>query len=129
VGEALNNALRQHNIPTLVVDLNAETIQQLYKDNQPALFADATHHEILELAKVKQARFLAYTFPHIEVSIKSLKMVRLYHPEAKIFARAKFTSEVKQLEALGVTTIHDERESGQAMVNLALSAYTGEEEK
>ena len=129
VGEALNKALRQHNIPTLVVDLNAETIQQLYKDNQPALFADATHHEILELAKVKQARFLAYTFPHIEVSIKSLKMVRLYHPEAKIFARAKFTSEVKQLEALGVTTIHDERESGQAMVNLALSAYIENEEK
>ena len=86
VGQALNNALRQHNIATLVVDLNAQTIQQLHKDNQAALFADATHHEILELAKVKQARFLAYTFPHLEVSIKSLKMVRLYHPEAKIFA-------------------------------------------
>ncbi|NWK54612.1 cation:proton antiporter [Verrucomicrobiaceae bacterium N1E253] len=127
VGEALNHALRQHNIPTLVIDLNAETIQQLYKDNQPALFADATHHEILELAKVKQARFLAYTFPHIEVTIQSLKMVRLYHPEAQIFARAKFGSEVRQLEKLGVQTIHDERESGQAMVNLGLSAYLVEE--
>ena len=123
VGEALNQALKQHNIPTIVVDLNAQTIQKLYKDNQPALFADATHHEILELAKVKQARFLAYTFPHIDVSIKSLKMVRLYHPEAKIFARAKFASEVKLLEELGVQTIHDEKESGRAMVNLALSAY------
>ena len=129
VGEALNSALRQHNIPTLVVDLNAQTIQKLYKENQPAIFADATHHEILELAKVKQSRFLAYTFPHIEVSIKSLKMVRLYHPEAQIFARAKFSSEVKQLEALGVRTIHDERESGRAMVELALSAYLETEEK
>lgn len=129
VGEALNSALRQHNIPTLVVDLNAETIQKLYKENQPAIFADATHHEILELAKVKQARFLAYTFPHIEVSIKSLNMVRLYHPEAQIFARAKFSSEVKQLEALGVRTIHDERESGRAMIDLALSAYLEAEEK
>jgi CPA2 family monovalent cation:H+ antiporter-2 len=127
VGQALNNELRKHNIPTLVVDLNADTIQQLYKENQPALFADATHHEILELARVKQSRLLAYTFPHTEVSIKSLKMVRLYHPEATIFARAKFTSEVKQLEDLGVQTIHDERESGKAMVDLAMSSYMVED--
>lgn len=129
VGKALNEALKQHNIATLVIDLNAQTVQQLHHDNQPALFADATHHEILELAKVKQARFLAYTFPHIEVSINSLQMVRLYHPEATIFARAKFASEVDQLEKLGVQTIHDERETGQAMVQLGLSAYLVEDER
>lgn len=128
VGQALNAALRQHNIPTLVIDLNAETIQRLYHENQPALFADATHHEILELAKVKQSRLLAYTFPHSDVTIQSLNMVRLYHPEAKIFARAKFSSEVEELENLGVKTIHDERESGNAMVNLALSTYQVEPE-
>jgi CPA2 family monovalent cation:H+ antiporter-2 len=128
VGEALNTSLRQHNLPTLVVDLNAETIKKLYKENQPAIFADATHHEILELTKVKQARFLAYTFPHVDVSIQSLKMVRLHHPEAQIFARAKFASEVTQLEALGVSTIHDERETSQAMVSLGLSAYLETEE-
>ena len=54
-------------------------------------------------------------------------MVRLYHPEATIFARAKFTSEVKQLEDLGVQTIHDERESGKAMVDLAMSSYLVED--
>jgi len=123
VGEALNAALRKHNIPTLVVDLNAQTIQNLYKENQPAIFADATHHEILELAKVKHARFLAYTFPLVDISIRSLQMVRQYHPEAQIFARAKFESEVRKLEALDVHTIHDERESSHAMVKLALSAY------
>lgn len=127
VGKALNEALKQHNIATLVIDLNAQTIQQLHHENQPALFADATHHEILELAKVKQARLLAYTFPHIDVTIRSLNMVRLYHPEATIFARAKFASEVDKLEALGVQTIHDERETGQAMVELGLSAYLIEE--
>jgi len=123
VGEALNTALRKHNIPTLVVDLNAQTIQHLYKENQPAIFADATHHEILELAKVKHARFLAYTFPLVDISIQSLQMVRQHHPEAQIFARAKFESEVRKLEAMDVHTIHDERESSHAMVQLALSAY------
>jgi len=123
VGQALNEALRQHNIPTLVIDLNAQTVQRLQKDNQPVLFADATHHEILELAKVKDARFLAYTFPLVDETIKSLKMVRLHHPEAQIFARAKFASEVRKLEELGVQTIHDERESSHAMVSLGLSSY------
>ncbi len=123
VGQALNEALRQHNIPTLIIELNAQTVQRLHKENQPVLFADATHHEILELAKIKQARFLAYTFPLVEETIKSLNMVRLHHPEAQIFARAKFSSEVRQLEELGVKTIHDERESSRAMVSVGLSSY------
>jgi len=128
VGQALNEALRQHNIPTLIIDLNAQTVQQLHKENQPVLFADATHHEVLELAKVKEARFIAYTFPQVDDTITSLNMIRLHHPEAQVFARAKFSSEAQKLEELGVKTIHDERESSLAMVAAGLSSYLNTKE-
>ncbi len=128
VGQALHKTLLQHQLPTLIIDINAETVRALHKANHPVLFADATHHEFLELARIQHARFLAYTFPNVSDTITSIKMVRQHHPEACIFARAKFSSEVEALENLCVQTVHDERESSFAMVQLGLSAYLDVEE-
>lgn len=123
VGRSLNEALRRCGVPTLLIELNADTVRELKDQGQPVLFADATHHETMSLAGIERARLVAFTFPNVEMTEKAVRLLRQRHAEVCIFGRAKFAPQAERLQALGVRVIHDERESALAMVSLALSAY------
>lgn len=123
VGKSLNEALRRSDIPTLVLELNADTVRELKAAGQPVLFADAAHSEALDLAGIERARFVAFTFPAVSITMAALPLVREKNPGILIFARAKFQNEVDQLAAHDVRIIHDERESSIAMIENAMGAY------
>lgn len=123
VGQALNLALKQCAVDTLVLELNSETVRSLKKQGQAVLFADATHPEALDLAGISRARLVAFTFPAVQMTRAAVPMVRERNPNVLIFGRAKFPPEVSLLEAMGVEVIHDERESAVAMVKSAIAAY------
>jgi CPA2 family monovalent cation:H+ antiporter-2 len=123
VGQSLNEAMRRCDIPTLVMELNADTVRELKAAGQPVLFADAAHPEALDLAGIERARFVAFTFPAVSITLAALPLVREKNPGILIFARAKFQTEVEQLRAHDVQIIHDERESSIAMIENAMGAY------
>lgn len=123
VGKGLNEAMRRCDIPTLVLELNADTVRELKAAGQPVLFADAAHPEALDLAGIERARFVAFTFPAVSVTMAALPLVREKNPGIMIFARAKFQTEVEQLAAHEVVVIQDERESAIAMIENAMGAY------
>ncbi len=123
VGRSLNEALKRCGVPTLVMELNSETVRMLKAEGQPVLFADATHPEALDLAGISRARLVAFSFPSIKTTSIAVPLVRERNSGIFIFARVKFAAEVQILRELGVQVIHDERESAVAMVRSALSAY------
>lgn len=123
VGRALNEALKRCGVPTLVMELNAETVRALKSEGQPVLFADATHPEALDLAGIGRARLVAFTFPSLATTCAAVPLVRERNAGIYILARAKFPAEVATLRKLGVKVIHDERESAVAMVRAAISSY------
>ncbi|WP_193214548.1 cation:proton antiporter [Luteolibacter marinus] len=123
VGRALNEALRRCDIPTLVLELNADTVRELKAAGQPVLFADAGHPEALDLAGIERARFVAFTFPAVGITLAALPQVREKNPGILVFARAKFQSEVNLLRSRDVQVIHDERESAIAMIESAMGVY------
>lgn len=123
VGRALNEALRRCDIPTLVLELNADTVRELKASGQPVLFADAGHVEALDLAGIERARFVAFTFPAVSITLAALPQVRERNAGILVFARAKFQSEVNLLRARDVQVIHDERESAVTMIENAMGAY------
>jgi CPA2 family monovalent cation:H+ antiporter-2 len=123
VGKALNEALLKCDVPTLVLELNAETVRELKDKGQPVLFADAAHPEALDLAGIERARFVAFTFPAVAVTLAALPVLRVKNPGILVFARAKFQAEVEQLRAHDVQVIQDERESAIAMIENAMGAY------
>ncbi len=123
VGRSLNEALKRCGVPTLVMELNSETVRMLKAEGQPVLFADATHPEALDLAGISRARLVAFSFPSVKTTSIAVPLVRERNNGIFIFARAKFAVEVQTLRELGVQVIHDERESAVAMVRSALSAY------
>jgi CPA2 family monovalent cation:H+ antiporter-2 len=123
VGRALNEALKRCGVSTLVMELNSDTVRMLKSKGQPVLFADATHPEALDLAGIKRARLVAFTFPSVRTTSIAVPLVRERNSGIFIFARAKYPGEVQILRELGVQVIHDERESAVAMVRVAISSY------
>ena len=124
VGRKLVAALEDVGVPTLVVELNADTVRELHRAGHMVIFADVTHAETWDLVRVEHARLVAFTFPLTEVTIAAQHLVREHNKEITILARTKFRAEAKKLEALGVDlVIHDEKESARAMVREALGEW------
>jgi CPA2 family monovalent cation:H+ antiporter-2 len=124
VGQRLVAALDDADVPTLIIELNADTVRELHRTGHMVVFADVTHAETWELVRVEHARLVAFTFPQTEVTIAAQHLVREHNKEIIILARTKFRAEAKKLEALGVDrVIHDERESAKAMVHEALGEW------
>ena len=121
VGQALNNALLDAGVPTLVVELNADTVHALQRAGQPVLFADATHEETWELSRLSEARLVAFTFPDATLTREALAIIRDLRRDVPVLARARFASDVERLKRLGATVvIHDEMEVGKAVVEHGL---------
>ncbi len=126
VGQALNKALLDAGVPTLIIELNADTVKELQRAKQPVLFADASHEETWALARLATAKMVAFTFPAAPVTVHAMEMVRESRPDVPILARARFASDVDRLKRLGVTeVINDEIEAGRAVVSRALVLHGG----
>jgi CPA2 family monovalent cation:H+ antiporter-2 len=130
VGQRLVAALDDSGISNVIVDLNAETVRRLHKAGRQVLFADAAHSETWDLAGLERARLVAFTFPDTATSLAALDFLHQKNREITIIARAKFASEAEALQAKGVhTVIHDEAESGRALVREALHVYEAKGEE
>jgi CPA2 family monovalent cation:H+ antiporter-2 len=122
VGEKLNRALLDSGVRTLIVELNAETVQKLKRQGQAVLFADASHEETWELTQLRNARMVALTFPDATVNAQALAMIREYRPDISVLARARFSSDVERLKRLGATrVVNDETEASRAMEDAAIT--------
>ena len=121
VGEKLAKALKEKGVPTLVIELNADTVRQLKKQGQAVLFADAGHRETWELTRLDHARLVAFTFPDATITTEALSIVRELRPDLPVLARARFASDVERLKRLGAAiVVNDELEAGHAVVTHAL---------
>ncbi len=124
VGQKLVEALDAAGIPAIIIELNAETARRLHKAGRQVLFADAAHHETWELAGVERARLVAFTFPDTATTTAAIAILRERNRELTVIARAKFAAEAEALRSQGVhAVIHDEAESGAAVVREALHVY------
>lgn len=121
VGERLNKSLNDQGIPTLVIDLNAETVRTLKRQGQAVLFADAAHLETWELTRLEHARMVAFTFPDAPITAEALAIVRELRPDVPVLARARFASDVERLKRLGAAVVvNDELEAAKSIVESAL---------
>lgn len=124
VGQRLVESLDAAGIPSIIIDLNAETVRRLHKAGRQVLFADAAHHETWELAGIERARLVAFTFPDTATTAAAIEILHGKNRELTIIARAKFAPDAEALRAKGIhAVVHDEVESGAAVVREALHVY------
>ncbi|MBF0106694.1 MAG: cation:proton antiporter [Deltaproteobacteria bacterium] len=121
LGKALGQLLDKHHIPFIVLELNPKTIQNIKKQDKPALYGDGTSAEILYKSGIENARLMAITVPDFMDNISILRQARELNPKIQIITRAKFRSDVAKLYHAGSdVVISEELEGGIEMARYAL---------
>ena len=121
VGRAVDHALRERGIETVVVDMNVDTIERLHKDGRNAIYGDAFNVEVIALA-LPRATHLIITLPHSQNRTPLIVSSKLINPETKIFVRARYIGEREELLQVGAdAACFEEAEAAVALTRLLMA--------
>ena len=121
VGHHIVSLLGQMEISHLVVDSDAERIEELGRQGVPTLFGDAANSEVLTHAGLGRARALVVAGPDEDASELVVAAARDLAPELPIIARATTVEGTKRLAQMGAQdVIHPELEGGLEIVRHTL---------
>jgi CPA2 family monovalent cation:H+ antiporter-2 len=82
----------------------------------------------MELARIKEARLLAVTFPGVEHAEKIITLAREMNPDIVTVCRARFPTEADRLRELGVNiVIHEETATSTGMIRESLAIFEADE--
>ncbi|HUG34554.1 MAG TPA: monovalent cation:proton antiporter-2 (CPA2) family protein [Anaerolineales bacterium] len=121
VGGHIVNLLGQMDIPHLVIDADAERIEELSRRGIPNLYGDASNSEVLTHAGLERARALVVAGPDESASGLVVAAARDLAPDLPIIARATTEEGINYLAQLGAQdVIHPELEGGLEIVRHTL---------
>jgi CPA2 family monovalent cation:H+ antiporter-2 len=121
VGSHIVDVLGRMNVPRLVVESDAATVEDLQKAGVPVLYGDAGNSEILDHAGLSRARALVVTIPDDPAAGLAVAAARKIAPSLPIVARASEAAGVAELGKLGADdVIHPELEGGLELLRHTL---------
>ncbi|HKW40003.1 MAG TPA: cation:proton antiporter [Gemmatimonadales bacterium] len=104
-GRNLAAALRAIQAPYLIVELNAQTVQQARARGEPAFYGDATREEILRALGVQRARMLVVAISDPNATRRMIRVARGLNPRIHIIARTRYVAEIPELTRLGADSV------------------------
>jgi len=104
-GRNLAAALRSIRAPYLIVELNAQTVQQARGRGEPAFYGDATREEILRALGVERARMLVVAISDPGATRRMVRVARGLNPHIHIIARTRYVVEIPELTRLGADVV------------------------
>jgi len=93
VGRTVDRLIRQAGMPTVVIDMNLDTVSALAQQGRHALYGDASHPDILKHAGVARASHLVVTLPHSVNRGPLIAAARQLNPALQILVRARYLRE------------------------------------
>ncbi len=121
VGSSVDRLLRQAGLETTVIDMNIDTVQQLVRKGQAAIYGDGSHVEILKQAGIRKATHVVVTLPDSAQRAAVVSAARSLNPNIRIFVRARYLRERAALMHAGVSAaIFEEGEAAIALVRLIM---------
>jgi CPA2 family monovalent cation:H+ antiporter-2 len=121
VGHHIVSLLGEMGIPHLVVEADAERIEELNRLNIPNLYGDAANSEVLTHAGLARARAIVVAGPNEDGSALVVTAARDLASHLPIIARASSVDGTKRLAELGAQdVIHPELEGGLEIVRHTL---------
>jgi len=122
VGRTVVRLLGDAGLQTVVIEMNVDTVAELKRNGQAAIYGDATRPAILSQAGVEAASHLVVTLPQSRVAVSIVAAARLLNPELRILVRAHYLAERDDLERAGATSaVFEEGEAAVALARLVLS--------
>ncbi len=110
-------ALTFQEIPYTVVEMNANTVKQLQRQNIPCVYGDISHPDILTEVGIHRARALAITFPDIRTAEIAIHHAKQLNPNVFCMTRSRYGSEVERLLVSGADkVVYEELESSLSFI-------------
>ncbi|BFU94729.1 MAG: putative monovalent cation:proton antiporter (CPA2 family) [Nitrospira sp.] len=121
VGKLVNQALRDGNQPVVVIENNAERVNELRGQGEQAILGNAEAPGILEAARVDRARMLICAIPNVFEAGQVILRARALNPSIEVAARAHSDAEVEHLQLRGAgVVIMGEEEIARRMIEYAV---------
>jgi CPA2 family monovalent cation:H+ antiporter-2 len=123
VGHHIVDILGEISTPHLVIDADAERIEELSRRRIPNLYGDASNSEVLTHARLERARALVVAGPDESASELVVAAARDIAPNLPIVARATTEDGIDRLAKFGAQdVIHPELEGGLEIMRHTLLA-------
>ncbi len=127
-GRNVARVLRQMQVRFVVLELNPVTVRSIRKQDEPVIYGDATQHEILDRARIADARVLIVAIPDPRAARQIVAVARSMHPDLTIIVRTRYVAEVDKLEELGASVVvPEEFETSIALVARVMAIYGASE--
>jgi voltage-gated potassium channel Kch len=107
-GQIVARVFRMCGITFTALDASSEQVDFVRQYGNRIYYGDASRLELLEAAKVGEAKLFVLAIDDIEASVRTATMMRKHFPHVPILARARNRPHYFRLRALGLTAIHRE---------------------
>lgn len=117
IGQTIARVLRERGIEPTIIEMNIETVRDLRRHGQRAVYGDANHPSTLAQAGIAQARTLILSASGAAGAAEAIRAARTINPTIHVVARADYLGQSASLRTVGA----DEVVSGEGEVVLAMT--------
>ena len=102
-GELVSRALRNLNVPYLILELNGATVRRARAEGERIFYGDATSPESLHAAHLDHALALVSMVSDPDAALRMVKAARTIAPELPLVVRTRYRLEADRLRQAGAT--------------------------
>lgn len=124
LGQKVSETLEKIGYNPLVIDQNIDAILARTEIKKPAVYGDASQHEIMAAVHVETAKLLVITVPETEATINIIDAVRNLNPNIEILARTRYLKEQHLVQERKINYLWCEEEEAIKAFDHALFRYT-----
>lgn len=123
MGRNLGRVFAGHNLPFLVIDLNASALEELVHQGVPKIYGDVFNKHVLEAANIAEAACLVVTVPDPLAVLGTINIVRESRKDLPIIARGHRSEDIEIFRAAGANAVvQPEYEASVEIARLSLLA-------
>lgn len=123
-GRELSKALKDYEIPQVIVDINIENVRKASQEGAHAFFGDVTNEEVLKKLGIEQAGELVLLVNDPSAAEQAVRVARKLAPDLHIVVRTHYLLDIASILAAGADeVIPSEREAAVMVTSLILSRH------
>jgi CPA2 family monovalent cation:H+ antiporter-2 len=104
-GKNLARILKNLEIPRVIIETNPFTVRSLKGEGEEIIFGDASRPEILQHARIEDARIVVVAISDAAASRRIAAQARQMHPSIHVIVRTRYLLEMEPLFRLGVNEV------------------------
>ena len=104
-GRNLARVLKETGIKYVVVEMNAGTVKEAKKENEPIIFGDFTNEDILVRAGIDGAKVAVIAISDPVATRHGLWLIKRINPKIYAIVRTRYNSEIVELQKLGANQV------------------------